>query len=139
MSMLTSTRLGAYGIISPLAAGGMGKVHVSQRFIKLGTNLEPLLRYAKELIAPIEQPGSDSLAEWYRHARKSIPQVRVVYLRAEAGATRALLSGHLEVNVVGDECTEHSFVYKPVRHVELTVDSLITRHLGAVLGAGAGK
>lgn len=131
-----STSHGVCEINSLLVAGGMGEVYVSQTFIQLGKDLEPLRRYAKELIAPFEQPGSDLLAEWYRNARKTTPQVCVAYSHAEAGPTRALFARHVEGNALGDAFTEDSFLFEPVHHVELTDAALIARHLAAVLGEG---
>jgi serine/threonine protein kinase len=108
--------------------------YLSQTFIKLGADLEPLRRYAVELIEPFRQPESDPLAGWYRRARKRIPRVRMVFSHTEAGPARALLTRHLERNVLGDAFTEDSFVFEPVHHVELTDSDLIARHLAAVLG-----
>jgi len=83
---------------------------------------------------PFEKPGADPLARWYRHGRKRIPQLRIVFSETEAGAARALLARHLESNVLGDAFTEDSFVFEPVHHVELADPDLIARHLAAVLG-----
>jgi pimeloyl-ACP methyl ester carboxylesterase len=108
--------------------------YLSQTFIKLGGDLAPLRRYAIELIEPFEKPGMDPLAEWYRNARKRIPQVRIVFSHAEAEPARALLARHLESNVLGDAFTEDSFVFEPVHHGELPDADLIARHLAAILG-----
>ena len=108
--------------------------YLSQTFIKLGSDLEPLRRYSTDLIQPFEQPG-DPLAEWYRAARARIPQVRLVFSRAEAAPAEALLARHLESNVLGDNFSEASFVIEPVHHFALLDPELLTRHIEDVLAS----
>jgi pimeloyl-ACP methyl ester carboxylesterase len=105
--------------------------YLSQTFIKLGSNLEPLRRYSAEMVAPFEKPG-DPLADWYRAARRHIPVVRLVFSNEEAAAAEALLARHLESNVLGDDFTEDSFVIEPVHHLGLLDPALISRHVEQV-------
>jgi pimeloyl-ACP methyl ester carboxylesterase len=106
--------------------------YLSQTFIKFGSDLEPLKRYAADLVAPFQGDG-DPLADWYRSARQHIPRVRLVFSNEEATAAEALLARHLEHNVLGDQFTEDSFVIEPVDHMALLDPALITRHLEAVM------
>ena len=107
--------------------------HVLTRlFLRFGSDLEPLRRYAADIAAPFEGPG-DPLADWYRAARRRIPGVRLVFTPAEAPAAEALLGRHLENNVLGDDFSEHSFVIEPLHLLDLLAAGVITRHVEAVL------
>src|SRR5262249_56332082 len=59
--------------------------YFAQMFIKLGNDLEPLRRYAADLVAPF-QSGGDPLADWYRSPKKRVPHVRLVLSHEEAAA-----------------------------------------------------
>ena len=112
--------------------------HVLTRlFLRFGSDLEPLRRYAADIAAPFEQPG-DPLADWYRAARKRIPGVRLVFTPAEAEAAEGLLARHLESNVLGDDFSEDAFHIEPLHLLDLLAASVITRHVEAVL-ATSGK
>jgi serine/threonine protein kinase len=106
--------------------------YFSQTFMRLGMNLEPLRRYAADLVAPFEQPG-DPLADWYRSATRRIPQVRLVFSNEESVAAEALLGRHLESNVLGDSFTEESFVIEPVHHLALLEPGLVARHIDEMI------
>ncbi len=108
--------------------------YLSQTFIKLGADLEPLRRYSADLIQPFDRPG-DPLAEWYRSARARTPRVRLVFSRAEAAPAEALLARHLESNVLGNDFSEASFVIEPVHHFALLDPELLTRHIEEVLAS----
>jgi len=109
--------------------------YLSQTFMKLGSNLEPLARYAADMIKPFETPDADPLADWYRSARRKIPRVRLVFSKEEAGPAEALLARHLESNVLGDDFREDSFVLEPVHHMALLDPVLISRHVGEMLAS----
>jgi tRNA A-37 threonylcarbamoyl transferase component Bud32/pimeloyl-ACP methyl ester carboxylesterase len=115
--------------ISSLSRWLLVQSYLSHTFLKLGTDLEPLRRYAVELVAPFEVPGGDPLADWYRAAKKKIGNVQIVLSNAEAGPGEALLARHLEHNVLGDDFTEASFVIEPVDHLELLNPELVLRHV----------
>jgi len=106
--------------------------YFAQMFLKLGTDLEPLRRYASDLIRPFEEPG-DPLADWYLNARKHVPQVRLVFSNEEAAAAEALLARHLDDNVLGDDFTESSFVTERMHHLALLDPILISRHVDELL------
>jgi serine/threonine protein kinase len=106
--------------------------YFSQTFMRLGMNLEPLRRYAAEMVEPFEQPG-DPLADWYRAATARIPRVRLVFSNEESAAAEALLGRHLEHNVLGDAFTEDSFVIEPVHHLALLEPGLVSRHIAEVM------
>jgi pimeloyl-ACP methyl ester carboxylesterase len=108
--------------------------YLSQTFIKLGSDLEPLRRYAAEMVAPFEQPG-DPLADWYQAARRRVPRVRLVFSYEEAKAAEALLARHLESNVLGNDFTEESFVMEPVHHMGLLDPDVISRHVAHVIAS----
>jgi hypothetical protein len=108
--------------------------YFAQMFIKLGTDLEPLRRYAADLVQPFEGPG-DPLADWYRSAKQRVPHVRLVFSNEEAAAAEALLARHLEDNVLGDDFTESSFAIERVHHLALLDLGLITRQVEEVFGA----
>src|SRR5262249_55935991 len=108
--------------------------YFAQMFIKLGSDLEPLRRYAADLVAPFEKPG-DPLADWYRSARQRVPHVRLVFSNEEAVAAEALLARHLESNVLGDDFTEKSFTIERVHHLALLDFGLITREVENVFGS----
>jgi pimeloyl-ACP methyl ester carboxylesterase len=108
--------------------------YFAQMFIKLGTDLEPLRRYASDLVRPFEQPG-DPLADWYRSAKQRVPHVRLVFSNEEATAAEALLARHLESNVLGDDFTENSFSIERVHHLALLDFELITRLVEEVFGS----
>jgi len=108
--------------------------YMSQTFIKLGANLEPLRRYSADLVAPFEQPG-EPLAMWYRRAVERVPSVRLVFSFEETGPARALLARHLEHDVLGKHFTEDSFAFESVHHVDLPDPDIIARHVDSVLSA----
>jgi pimeloyl-ACP methyl ester carboxylesterase len=108
--------------------------YIAQMFIKLGTELEPLRRYAADLVRPFEQPG-DPLADWYRSAKQRVPHVRLVFSNEESAAAEALLARHLDSNVLGDDFTESSFVIERVHHLALLDLGLITRQVEDVFGS----
>ncbi len=108
--------------------------YFAQMFIKLGTDLEPIRRYAADLVRPFQQPG-DPLADWYRSAKRHVPRVRLVFSNEEAPAAEALLARHLENNVLGDDFTEDSFVIERVHHLALLDRDLIARHVDEVLAS----
>jgi pimeloyl-ACP methyl ester carboxylesterase len=108
--------------------------YFAQMFIKLGADLEPLRRYAADLVRPFEEPG-DPLADWYRSAKKRVPHVRLVFSNEEAAAAESLLARHLESNVLGDDFTEKSFAIERVHHLALLDFGLITREVEDVFGA----
>src|SRR5439155_17088249 len=104
-------------------------------FIKLGNDLEPLRRYAADLVRPFEQPG-DPLADWYPSAKRRVPQVRLVFSNEEAAAAEALLARHLESNVLGDDFTENSFTIERVHHLALLDLALVSRRLDPLAATG---
>jgi pimeloyl-ACP methyl ester carboxylesterase len=108
--------------------------YFAQMFIKLGNDLEPLRRYAADLVRPFEEPG-DPLADWYRSAKQRVPQVRLVFSNEEAAAAEGLLARHLESNVLGDDFTEKSFSIERVHHLALLDFGLITRLVDEVFGS----
>jgi hypothetical protein len=108
--------------------------YFAQMFIKLGTDLEPLRRYAADLVKPFEQPG-DPLADWYRSAKQRVPHVRLVFSNEEAAAAEALLARHLDSNVLGDDFTENTFVIERVHHLALLDLGLITQQVEDVFGS----
>jgi pimeloyl-ACP methyl ester carboxylesterase len=108
--------------------------YFAQMFIKLGTDLEPLRRYAADLVRPFEQPG-DPLADWYRSAKQRVPHVRLVFSNEEAAAAEALLARHLESNVLGDDFTEKTFAIERVHHLALLDFGLITRQVEGVFSS----
>src|SRR5439155_25703303 len=108
--------------------------YFAQMFIKLGNDLEPLRRYAADLVRPFEQPG-DPLADWYRSAKRRVSQVRLVFSNEEAAAAEALLARHLESNVLGDDFTENSFTIERVHHLALLDPALVSRHVEDVFGS----
>lgn len=105
--------------------------YFAQMFIKLGADLEPLRRYAADLVRPFEEPG-DPLADWYRSAKQRVQNVRLVFSNEEAAAAEALLARHLESNVLGDDFTESSFAIERVHHLALLEIGLVTRHVEEV-------
>jgi pimeloyl-ACP methyl ester carboxylesterase len=107
--------------------------YLSQTFLKFGADLEPLRRYAQDLLEPFLVPG-DPLADWYRAARRLVPRVRLVFSNAEAGPAEALLARHLETNVLGDDFVADSFVIEPVHHMRMLDPVRVAGHVQAVLG-----
>jgi pimeloyl-ACP methyl ester carboxylesterase len=108
--------------------------YFAQMFMKLGAELEPLRRYAADLVRPFEEPG-DPLAEWYRSAKRRIPQVRLVFSNEESAAAETLLARHLDNNVLGDDFTEDSFAIERVHHLALLDLELVSRHVEDVFGS----
>jgi len=108
--------------------------YLSQSLIRLGVNLEPLKRYAREVMEPFQKPG-DPLADWYRAARQRIPVVRMVFGAEESAAAEELLARHLDHNVLGDDFSADSFVIEPVHHLTLLEPERIQRHIAAVFEA----
>lgn len=108
--------------------------YFAQMFMKLGVELEPLRRYAADLVKPFEGSG-DPLADWYRSAKQRVPHVRLVFSNEESAAAEALLARHLEDNVLGDDFTEKSFAIERVHHLALLELGLVTRHVEEIFGA----
>src|SRR6185436_10472986 len=102
--------------------------YFAQMFMKLGNELEPLRRYAADLVRPFEGEG-DPLAEWYRSAKQRVPQVRLVFSNEESAAAEALLARHLDSNVLGDDFTEKSFAIERVHHLALLDRALVSGHI----------
>jgi len=84
--------------------------YFAEMFIKLGNDLEPLRRYAADLVKPFEEPG-DPLADWYRSAKKRVP------------------------HVLGDDFAEDSFTIERVHHLALLDLALVTREVDDVFGS----
>jgi hypothetical protein len=102
--------------------------------MKLGNELEPLRRYAADLVRPFEQPG-DPLADWYRSAKQRVSHVRLVFSNEESAAAEALLARHLDSNVLGDDFTESSFAIERVHHLALLDLALVSRHVEDLFGS----
>jgi pimeloyl-ACP methyl ester carboxylesterase len=102
--------------------------YFAQMFMKLGNELEPLRRYAADLVRPFEEPG-DPLADWYRSAKQRVPHVRLVFSNEESAAAEDLLARHLDTNVLGDDFTENSFAIERVHHLALLDLALVSRHV----------
>ena len=108
--------------------------YFAQMFMKLGNELEPLRRYAADLVRPFEQPG-DPLADWYRSAKQRVSHVRLVFSNEESAAAEALLARHLDSNVLGDDFTESSFAIERVHHLALLDLALVSRHVEDLFGS----
>jgi pimeloyl-ACP methyl ester carboxylesterase len=108
--------------------------YFAQMFMKLGNELEPLRRYAADLVRPFEEEG-DPLAEWYRSAKQRVAQVRLVFSNEESAAAEALLARHLDSNALGDDFTEKSFAIERVHHLALLDRALVSGHIEDVLSA----
>ncbi len=108
--------------------------YFAQMFIKLGNDLEPLRRYAADLVKPF-QDGGDPLADWYRSAKQRVRHVRLVFSNEEAAAAEGLLARHLESNVLGDDFSESSFTIERVHHLALLDLGLISRQVEDLFGA----
>jgi serine/threonine protein kinase len=108
--------------------------YFAEMFMKLGTELEPLRRYAADLVRPFEEPG-DPLADWYRSAKQRVSRVRLVFSNEESAAAEALLARHLDTNVLGDDFTENSFAIERVHHLALLDLALVSRHVEDVFGS----
>ncbi len=106
--------------------------YFSQMFLILGSDIEPLRRYAAEIARPFEQPG-EPLADWYRAAQRRVSRVRLVFSNEEAVPAEALLARHLESNVLGNDFREESFVFERVHHLGLLNPELISRHVEEML------
>jgi pimeloyl-ACP methyl ester carboxylesterase len=108
--------------------------YFAEMFMKLGSELEPLRRYAADLVRPFEEPG-DPLADWYRSAKQRVSRVRLVFSNEESAAAEALLARHLDTNVLGDDFTENSFAIERVHHLALLDLALVSRHVEDVFGS----
>jgi serine/threonine protein kinase len=118
--------------ITSLSSWLVAQTYISQTFLKFGSDLEPLRRYSAELIAPFEG-GGDPLPGWYRAAMERIPSVRFVFSNEEAGPARAVLTRHLEQDVLGDRFREDSYVTEPVAHGRLPEPELANRYIESVV------
>ncbi len=118
--------------ITSLSGWLLAQTYISQTFTKFATDLEPLRRYSVELIAPFEG-GGDPLPGWYRAATARIPCVRFVFSNEEAGPAEAVLSRHLEQNVLGDRFTEESYVTEPIAHGRLPEAAVVNRYVERVI------
>ncbi len=112
----------------PLQAWLALQGYITHTFTKFGLDLEPLKRYAADLVAPFENNG-DPLPGWYRAATQRVPGVRIVFSNEEAGLAEALLERHLEANVLGDDYFERSYVIEPTHHLALFEPELVARHV----------
>ncbi|HET7904155.1 MAG TPA: alpha/beta fold hydrolase, partial [Candidatus Eisenbacteria bacterium] len=130
------------GILEALKALGAGRrtlaswlllqTYITQTFTKFGSELESLVRYSAELVAPFEG-GGDPLPGWYRAAAERIPSVRFVFSDGEAGPAEAVLARHLEQNVLGDRFAEKTWVTEPVAHAQLTEPRIVNRYVESVI------
>jgi hypothetical protein len=98
----------------------------------------PLQRAAADLIAPFEA-GGDPFPEWYRVATLRIPSVRFVFSDAEAAPAEAMLSRHLEQNVLGDRYSESSYLTERIAHGQLTEPKLAIRYIESVVAELTGR
>jgi pimeloyl-ACP methyl ester carboxylesterase len=114
------------------------QTYITQTFMKFGADLEPLKRYAADLVAPFEA-GGDPFPDWYRVATQRIPSVRFVFSDAEAAPAEAMLARHLEQNVLGDRYSESSYVVEKLAHGQLTELKLATRYIESVVAELMGK
>jgi pimeloyl-ACP methyl ester carboxylesterase len=114
------------------------QAYITQTFLKFGADMEPLKRYSADLIAPFEA-GGDPFPEWYRAATERIPSVRFVFSDAEAAPAEAVLSRHLEQNVLGDRYSEKSYVVEKLAHGRLTEPKVAIPYIESVVAELTGK
>ena len=116
----------------------MLQTYITQTFMKFGADMEPLKRCSAELVAPFEA-GGDPFPEWYRAATQRIPSVRFVFSDAEAAAAEAVLSRHLDQNVLGDRYSESSYITEKLAHGQLTEPKVAIRYIESVVAELTGK
>jgi serine/threonine protein kinase len=118
--------------VRPLTAWLVLQTYMSQTFLKFSSDLEPLQRYAADLVAPFEA-GGDPLPGWYRAATAKIRSIRLVFSDAEARPAEDMLARHLEHNILGDRFTEDSFAMESIAHGRLPEPVLANRHVEGVV------
>jgi pimeloyl-ACP methyl ester carboxylesterase len=114
------------------------QAYITQTFMKFGVDMEPLKRYAADLVAPFDV-GGDPFPGWYRAVTQRIPSVRFVFSDAEAAPAEAELARHLEQNVLGDRYSEGSFVVEKRAHLQLIEPQLAIRYIESVVAELTGK
>ena len=112
--------------------------YVVESFSKLGGDPTVIKRHAADQMAPFEAPG-DPLADWFRIAAERIPFVRLVFGSNVAAAAEALLTRHLEHNVLGPRFSERTLVIEQVHHFNLADRSLLLRYVREAVESVAGS
>ncbi|MGA9751657.1 MAG: serine/threonine-protein kinase [Acidobacteriota bacterium] len=102
--------------------------YIVEAFGKLGADPSVIKRHAADQIAPFKVPG-DPLADWFRGAAERIPHVRLVFGSNVAAAAEALLTRHIEHNVLGPRFSERSLVIEPVHHFNLADRDILMRYV----------
>lgn len=92
--------------------------YIVQTFRKFGEDVGALARYGEGIVAPFEK-NPDIFYTWFRNALERVPQVRCVFAEEETTWAEAVLSRHLEDNVLGDRFSEDVIRIVNVSHVEL--------------------
>jgi eukaryotic-like serine/threonine-protein kinase len=99
MALNSGTKLGAYEIVAPLGAGGMGEVYRA-RDTKLGRDV------ALKLLPPLFTADADRVARFEREARLlaslNHPHIGAIYGFEEAGNTPALVLELVEGDTLDD-------------------------------------
>jgi len=91
---------------------------------KFGTNLAALRRFGKDILAPFHE-NADIFYEWARNAMDRVPHVRFVFAEEEVADAEAIITRHLDDNVLGIRFTEKTIQFASVGHMELTAPEVM--------------
>jgi serine/threonine protein kinase len=110
--------------------------YLVQMLQKFQTQVEPLRRAARDIVAPFEGAGASPFIQWYRDAAEQAHVIRCVF---EDDAiypplVQDLLARHAAAGILGPRFREGSLVVEPgTHHFDLESPELVSRHLESIM------
>ena len=104
---------------------------------KYHADIDALRIHGRDIISPFLEEGESPLADWYRAARKTGLEVRVVFAgeeESEQKGFRELMLAHVDHQICGPDFNDADIVSEPnALHLGLMNTEVIERHLEELL------
>jgi pimeloyl-ACP methyl ester carboxylesterase len=104
---------------------------------KFRSDIEPLRRFSKDVVAPFTQGGEYPFYSWFRTASLRVRTLRCVFedTNMYRGPLREIRLRNLDQAVLGPRYREDSLIVEPnTDHFDLFQPDLIARHVEALIG-----
>jgi len=85
---------------------------------KFGKNMEPVKRFARDIVEPFKVKDSDQFPKWYRAVIDKVPVVQFVFSTDDSPALDRILKRHLEENILGDNYSEKTIGRMELAHIQ---------------------
>ena len=135
-SILTIAREVAGGMDTPQAWLQMN-AYLMELVRKYHADIDALRSHGRDIVAPFLGAGESPFAGWYRSAKASGVEVRVVFAGAEECEQKGLgelMLAHVDHQVLGSEFNDADIVCEPnASHMDLMNTEVVERHLEVLL------